>query len=329
MRREKQFRKIEEALLLEQTKITLNSRMNLLDGNIFSEDFYRDMLNIIYGYDLINANELIQNMGGFDLIFTDKKVLYQVTATASTTKIKKTLENKNIKSYDDYTLYFVFIGTCDNSFSNTIFDVKHVKFDPEQNIITLPTLLKKILHLEQEKMDKLYKLIIDNPEMNTAEISADKLSSSLAKITAILSRQHLGEYSKRDIPLPFDFEEKIKCNNLKIIRDSIVRKNNFYQLMQSIYDTYDQESINTSLSVWEKIRGFSEDAQLADDELEGVQLFKKINELCCGYIIQNLESMQYDREVIEFCVSIIVTDAFLRCKIMKRPEEVDEHVASN
>lgn len=72
--------------------ISFNSKLNYHDINIFSENFMRDMLNILYGYKLINENFQTDNAPAFDLISREERLLIQVTSSNTPEKIKSTFK---------------------------------------------------------------------------------------------------------------------------------------------------------------------------------------------------------------------------------------------
>ena len=49
------------------SSVELHGLLNLLDLHVISEDFYVNLLNLIYGWKLRNANSLQQNAPGIDL----------------------------------------------------------------------------------------------------------------------------------------------------------------------------------------------------------------------------------------------------------------------
>ncbi|MBR3171715.1 MAG: pentapeptide repeat-containing protein [Lachnospiraceae bacterium] len=69
-----------------------NGKENFHDINIVSENFFSDLLNILYGYELVNANKIRMNTAGYDLIDTKNRLLIQVSSSAHPQKVKDTLE---------------------------------------------------------------------------------------------------------------------------------------------------------------------------------------------------------------------------------------------
>ncbi len=108
MKRQDYFNSIEERLNLLVLRTKSRGRLNLLDLNIHSENFFRDLLNLIYDYDLENLNNFKSNAEGVDLIDNTNKVIFQVTTTATTTKINSSIE-KLTKVYQSYNLKFMII----------------------------------------------------------------------------------------------------------------------------------------------------------------------------------------------------------------------------
>ena len=73
------------------TQVEILNSISLYDINIMSEDFYAQLLNKVYGYNLINANKLKKNMTAIDLIDDKSQVCFQVTSNNDSEKIKSTI----------------------------------------------------------------------------------------------------------------------------------------------------------------------------------------------------------------------------------------------
>ena len=72
------FDYIEEKLNTLAVRINVRSKLNLLELNIHSENFFAGLCNIIFDLDLKNLNLLCQNIDGIDLIDYKNKVVVQV-----------------------------------------------------------------------------------------------------------------------------------------------------------------------------------------------------------------------------------------------------------
>ena len=75
------FNEILDRLSGLASNIKLRASFNLLDSNVLSEDFYLGLLNLVYGWNLHNANSDVQNVQGIDLIDRNRKIVVQVTST--------------------------------------------------------------------------------------------------------------------------------------------------------------------------------------------------------------------------------------------------------
>lgn len=112
MNRKIYLKSISESLALLKHEVELSNTINLYDINISSEDFYCGLLNLIYGYELKNANHLEKNAPAIDLIDRKNRIAVQVTSDNRSTKIKHTIEefNKN-KEYQSYDRLIIMILT--------------------------------------------------------------------------------------------------------------------------------------------------------------------------------------------------------------------------
>lgn len=106
------FENVAESLALLSREVSILNAVNLYDINIVAEDFFPGLLNLIYGYELKNANYLEKNAPAIDLVDPKNRIAVQVTSDNSSTKIKHTIEefNKN-KAYQSYDRLIVLILT--------------------------------------------------------------------------------------------------------------------------------------------------------------------------------------------------------------------------
>lgn len=72
--------------------IRLCNKTRLMDINILSEAFMCELLNILYGYELSNVNEIDNLTAGFDLFSDSQKILIQVTSECRPEKITSCIE---------------------------------------------------------------------------------------------------------------------------------------------------------------------------------------------------------------------------------------------
>ncbi len=95
MRREEILKQFIWGMSILNSYIEYNGKLNLHDINIFAESFMCDLLNIVFGFQLVNANNFKVNNPGYDLISEKNKCIIQVSATKEPTKIVKTFTTLN------------------------------------------------------------------------------------------------------------------------------------------------------------------------------------------------------------------------------------------
>lgn len=73
--------------------IRLCNKTRLMDINILSEAFMCELLNILYGYEVSNVNEIDNLTAGYDLFSDSQKILIQVTSECRPEKITSCIES--------------------------------------------------------------------------------------------------------------------------------------------------------------------------------------------------------------------------------------------
>lgn len=109
MNRAKLFNSIEYRLNFLGYRITSRGTLNLLDLHIHSEDFYKHLFNMLFGCELVNMNEIDRNATAVDLVDHKKKIVIQVSSTATKTKIQKALKKLD-KGFKNYRFKFISIA---------------------------------------------------------------------------------------------------------------------------------------------------------------------------------------------------------------------------
>ena len=316
---------IEEHLYVLQRRIILRSELNILNLNLRAEDFYRELFNVIYGYNLINANVLEQNASSIDLIDYDNKVIIQVTCTVSKTKIESTLSKSILEEkYLDYTIYFVFIGHGAKKLIGKKYNNPYkVNFDSEKNIFDNDIILKKINSLNIDNMKSVYDVVVKYLKLEN--VTRIKLNSLLPKVIKAI----LGTYENEDLPeiindvKAFEISEKIKYNNLEESCDVINAWAPYEYCMTKIYNEFDSSGRLKSVSLLMKFsRKYRE---LKNKYNDADEVFFEIIRSLKEELVNDMELLQakITEEELETCIEIIVVDAFIRCKIFNKPGGLD------
>lgn len=312
---------IEERLSVLQHRIMLRSSLNVLNLNVRAEDFYKELFNLLYHYDLINANLIKQNADSIDLIDEEKKIIIQVTSTSSKQKIESTLKKNVMKEkYKEFSLYFIFIGKEDESLKGKTYNNPyHINFDSKTNIYTVADILKKINSLDIDEMRKTYDLVCKY--LKFPEVSPRRVTSLMPSVIKSLCKTDLDKAFKNQTDLKaYEIERKIVFNHLT--NSSLIIKEfaPYEFVMSKIYEEFDKLGKLKSYALLTKIRRIYQTyaSQLQNEDDIFFSIIQKLVEEMAQEV--DLIEANISEEELEICIEIIVVDSFIRCNIFKKPE---------
>jgi tetratricopeptide (TPR) repeat protein len=90
--KEQLIQDIRSGLAYLEAYVSSSNKLNLTDTNIHSEDFVGGLLNILYDWNLVNANQDTGNFPCIDLIDSTLGIGIQVTSQTGSGKVNKTLQ---------------------------------------------------------------------------------------------------------------------------------------------------------------------------------------------------------------------------------------------
>lgn len=154
--RERCLKEISDKLAYLETVIEFRNEAGFYDLNIVSETFYADLINLIYGFSLINANNGHKNTPAIDLIDKNNEISIQVTSDSSSEKIKHTIDEfiKN-KLYKGFKRLIIFHIKGSKSY-RTVFDTKDkFEFSAIDDIWNSKTLINQAKNLDISKLKKI------------------------------------------------------------------------------------------------------------------------------------------------------------------------------
>jgi len=278
--------------------------------------FYRDFLNNLYGWNLINLNEIKQNAEGIDLVDLDNKIIAQVSATATKQKLNNSFSKEIYQEYMGFTFKFISISRDfeikDYEIPNNIYDIK---FNEDKDIIDKNRILKKVLNLKVLEQKGLYNFIKE--ELGN-EIDTLKMDSNLATVINILALEDLSEFETKYEINDFEINKKIVYNNLTDIKGIINDYKIYHSKINEMYITFDKCGVNKSFTILQTIRKkYFEACQETDNECE---IFLLVINKVIEIVLNSNNYAEIPYEELEICVEIIVVDAFIRCKIFENPE---------
>jgi hypothetical protein len=265
---------------------------------------------------LRNLNHKNPNSESIDLIDDKNKILIQVSATNSRTKIESSLAKSILKKYSSYTFKFISIAR-DASDLKKITDYKNpysIKFTPKEDIYDITSILDVIREKPNHEIKKIHEFIKD--ELGS-EIDPLKLDSNLATIINILSQEQWDESASDMNVDPFEIDRKISFNDLKNKSDLIHDHKVYHHKVEEKYTVFDSMGKNKSISVLAKIRRLYLKNKNKND---ADTIFSLVIDEVIDEVLNSDNFQKIALEELELCVEILVVDAFIRCKIFKNPE---------
>lgn len=298
------------------SEVRLSGSMNLLDSNVLLEDVFKEILNITYGLKLQNANLIKQNIRAIDLIDCSSKTIIQVSSDNSKAKVQTSLDKIEQPKYEGYTFKFVCISKGVSHLKKHHFNVPEgISFNAEKDSYDDKRILRDVLAKDIDTIRKLALYL----EKSILPATADERRPSV--ITYVINRladEPLAEIAVNPDTKSFDLEPKIDFNSLKKWRDIISEYTVFSLLVDKIYRAYDEQGVNKSFAVLSSLHDLY--LNLAS-ELTGDALFDKLLESVYDIVNKDYECNEsLTREELQMNIKIVLVDAFVKCKIFKKPE---------
>lgn len=220
------------------------------------------------------------------------------------------------KDYPDYQFKFIAItGNADKLRADTFKNPHSVVFSPNDDIYDIKVLLNLALNLPIKEQRNLYEFIRDELGKN---IDMVKVDTNLASIINILSQENLSAAINSPEINPFEILRKIEFNDLLSVQSTIDDYKVYYSKLCEKYNEFDKQGSNKSLSVLAAIR--KQYSKLIVNTEEAYEIFFSIIDNLVELIKSSKNYMEIPYEELEMCLSILVVDAFIRCKIFKNPE---------
>ena len=290
--------------------------MNLLDSNVLLEDVFKEILNITYGLKLQNANLIKQNIRAIDLIDCSSKTIIQVSSDNSKAKVQTSLDKIELPKNEGYTFKFVCISQGVSHLKKHHFNVPEgISFNAETDCYDDNRILKDISAKDIDTIRNLASYL----EKSILPATADERRPSV--ITYVINRladEPLAEIAVNPDTKSFDLEPKIDFNSLKKWRDIISEYTVFSLLVDKLYRAYDEQGVNKSFAVLSSLHDLY--LNLAS-ELTGDALFDKLLESVYDIVNKDYEyNESLTREELQMNIKIVLVDAFVKCKIFKKPE---------
>ncbi len=280
-----------------------------------SENFYLHLFNLLYDYNLENLNQSLQNVEAIDLIDHTNKIVTQVSATNTKSKIESALKKDIVNLYSAYTFKFISIAKdASNLRKNTFINPHSISFNPSEDIYDITSILNTVLIGGIDRQNEIYQFI--KKELGN-EIDIVKLDSNLATVINILAKEKWDEVNKPDPLDRFEIDRKIVYNDLDSAKSLIEEYSLYYGKVDAKYSEFDSLGSNKSNSVLATFK--REYLKLKKGE-NADRVFFSVIDAIKNKILESANYVQIPIDELELCVDILTVDAFIRCKIFQNPE---------
>lgn len=321
MNKEVYLKNIAENLALLSREVSILNAVNLYDINIIAEDFFPGLLNLIYGYELKNANHLEKNAPAIDLIDQKNRIAVQVTSDNSSTKIKHTIEEFNkSQAYHLYDRLVVLILTQKKKYSSN-FDTQGLfSFEKARDIWDVEKLIKDIRELETAQIKNVSDYLSEelyNKYYSVRETLAGEVDTIIDLIEYISQHRKVN----KDRETTVDPEYKI-YKRFKNFADKLITE---YTTLYTIYGEA-LNIVNETLGIDEAqdiiIMFYLQDISVQFLEEEHDNPIAALNKLVTYFEEKlSINGKKYDRSAIKF----YLVNEMIKCRVF--PNERSEYDA--
>jgi hypothetical protein len=318
MNRATYYNYIEERLITLCSRVEIRGKINILDYHVHSENFYRDLFNKLYGWSLENQNAQVQNVEAIDLVDKTNKIIIQLSATNTKSKIDNALSKPSLSSteYAGFNFKFISIARDANNLRSQSYNPPTgIQFVPVADIYDAKSILHDINNLDINTLEIIYKFIKSELGKETDILRTE---ANLSAVINILSKENLTSVNSDANINSFEIARKIDFNKLSTSKEIIDDYKLYHHIVDKIYSEFDKSGCNKSISVLNTIKG---EYVNYSSELTGDELFNRVISNISARVLQSSNFEKIPQEELEMCVGILVVDAFIRCKIFKNPND--------
>lgn len=299
-------------------EVELRSSVNILDLNIYCEDFFARLLNLLFGHALTNMNAVQQNAASIDLIDKTNKIILQVSSTATQDKVQTALSHTKLKSYSGYNFRFVSISKDASDLKKKTFENPNgLVFTASSDIIDLKSISALLLHEPPSRLQQIYSFLRE--ELSQGD-PLPPSETNIAALIKILGNEDLSPSAQSGVAIPFGVEDKIQFNNLDVAADLIETYAMYQPRIDKLYASFDVAGKNRSTSVLSMFHATYLKLKKAGNKDD--DLFFEIIESVMEMAKNSSNYSPISTEELELCIQVLAVDAFVRCRIFKNPKVI-------
>lgn len=306
--------KIKTLIDILKVEIKDSGKLNLLDINVHVEDFFRDLLNLIYGWQLQNMNQRNLNAAGGDLWYDDDKIVIQVSSTTTKDKIQSSIDKLSAEQFAGYRFKFLRIDGDVIKLRKESYNTHDgIVFNPSVDIIDISTLLNDITHLDIDCLRRVCELC----EKEIVPLDTPKVTETDLAIVVKALATNVKNWSKERRPIGFDVDKKIDFNHLEGKRRLINDYKLYIGRLNAVYGEFVDNATDYSFII---LQTFSDMYSGYLGQFESNALFDKIVDNTRELALKSKSAKDIPVDRVNVCINVIVVDAFIRCRIFEDPE---------
>ena len=297
------------------SEIRLNDKLNLLDINVLSENVFKTILNILYGYNLENANIAEPNIKAIDLVDNTAKTVIQVSSDNGKTKVQSSLSKIDLSRFRGYSFKFVCISRNVSHLTKYVFDIPiGINFNAETDCYDIERITKDAINKDIKTISKLATYL--EKSILPASVN-ERRPSVITYVINCLADISLAEVNIIPDTKLFDYIPKIDFNKLVKWKNIVIEYAVYSVLVDNIYSQYDKLGVNKSLTVLSSLH----DLYLnLSTNYDGDELFDKLLEEVYKIVDgDNTCNESLTREELLMNIKIVLVDSFVKCKIFEKP----------
>lgn len=318
------FNKITTDLLVLARTVEVKNKLALTDDAKWGELFFCDLLNLIYGYKLVDLNaEEGESYAGIDLGDSENRICIQVTGTSTSEKIKKTLEvsDKYNRQNEYDTLIVLIIGTK-QKYPRVTFSSKFSNFNKDEHIWDIHNVLRKIKTLSPEQMKTVADFIDSRLEGVISIDPNDLIEDDIASIIDLLflyvcEGVNIDENSdKKYLILQRDENFILRKNELNNVDDLLFNN----EIRDSLsYDKKIEEFLSNPINISYQNKYFNITEELQKKYAENSDTFSNIGELF-NYVYTELITYENRNKIDGYKLLIVLHNMYFNCDIGNNPQ---------
>ena len=314
MNRDIYVTKIKTLLNILKGEIKDSGKLNQLDINVHAEDFFRDLLNLIYGWQLQNMNQWNLNAAGGDLWYDDGKIVIQVSSTATKDKIQSSIDKLSAEQFAGYNFKFLRIDGDVIKLRKVLYNTHDdIVFDPSTDIIDISGLIKEITHLQIYSLRQVFELCVNE----IVPLDAPKVTETDLAIVVKALATNVKDWSKDRRPIEFDVDKKIDFNHLEGKKRLINDYKLYIGKLNAVYSEFVDNATDYSFII---LQNLSDMYSGYLGQYESNALFDKIVDEARELALNSKSAEDIPVDRVKVCINVIVVDAFIRCRIFEDPE---------